>query len=235
MKIVSHHDGETLAKEAARLLEESIHAHSGDGVLVLLSGGSALSVIEYLSPDIFTNGCTVSVVDERYTEEKDHVNFYNASVRLHEKSITVSNAIDTSCIAGESFDEYVKRINAAHREWRQAHPNARIVGLFGIGEDGHTAGIFPATVNEFKQYESMDAFVPVPYGNMHAPYCHRITASLPFIRSISEAVVYVVGDNKRNAVNNFLSDEGHVSSTPARILREIPQVTLCTSVNTLMI
>lgn len=236
MNIVTHHDSVALAKEAAQLLAAHIQTHQSGGVLVLFSGGSALSVVDHLPKTIFGDRCTVSVVDERYTHDTTHHNFYNVIARLKAHTIAVPQTIDTTVQKEESFEEYVKRITAAHTQWHATHPQGKVVALFGIGEDGHTAGIFPAAHTTFiDAYERADAIVPVLEGKAHAPFCERITISLPYIRTISDAVVYVMGENKRAAVQRVYDNEGSLAVTPARVFRELRSATLCTSSTTDMI
>lgn len=230
MNIVTHNDSGLLAKEAARHLAVCIAEHQKDGVLVLFSGGSALSVVDHLPKTIFSGTCTVSVVDERFTHDTTHHNFYTLIARLEANAIAVSQTIDTSVKKEETFEAYVERIAVAHRQWHAAHPQGKLLAVLGIGEDGHTAGIFPAPEGMFTNaYERLETIVPVLEGKEHAPFCERVTASLPYIRTISDTVVYVVGENKRIAVQRVADDEGSLAKTPARVLKELRSVTLYTS------
>ena len=61
------------------------------------------------------------------------------------------------------------------------------IGLFGIGVDGHTAGILP-------KCEALDSLTYV-YG-YHTPSFDRITMTKKAILLLDEAVVFTQGDEK---------------------------------------
>ena len=87
-----------------------------------------------------------------------------------------------------------------------------IVGLFGIGEDGHTAGILP---------NSPAACLP-PYGETYAtgfkssPFT-RITIAPAFFNHINLATVWAGGEAKKPALKALFT-EGSAEEVPARYL-----------------
>lgn len=106
----------------------------------------------------------------------------------------------------------------------------------GIGTDGHTAGVLPFPDNEeFFRSTFLDteqfavAYTVSPDTN---PHTERITTSLVYLASyVSGAVLFAKGGDKRAALSALCAETGSLAATPARILRELPRVTLCTDVH----
>lgn len=93
------------------------------------------------------------------------------------------------------------------------------IGLFGIGADGHTAGLLPhcplLMVN--------DRFV----GHFAAQDFQRISVTPALITALDEVVVYAVGEAKKTAVRQFLAD-GPIEDVPARLLKTAKNLTVYT-------
>lgn len=70
--------------------------------------------------------------------------------------------------------------------------------MLGVGEDGHTASLFPET-NALKV---KDAFVVSTF--VEKMKTHRITFTFPLINHSRHAVVYAFGDNKAEIVERIL-------------------------------
>ena len=66
--------------------------------------------------------------------------------------------------------------------------------LFGLGEDGHTASLFPGHVVD----NSADA---VPVFNSPKPPAERVTMSQNRLNNTKEAIFLVTGAGKQDAVN----------------------------------
>jgi 6-phosphogluconolactonase len=70
--------------------------------------------------------------------------------------------------------------------------------LFGLGEDGHTASLFPNHVVD----NSADV---VPVFNSPKPPAERVTMSQNRLNNTHEALFLVTGSGKQEAVNNWRS------------------------------
>lgn len=92
--------------------------------------------------------------------------------------------------------------------------------LLGLGEDGHTASLFPRTValSEAKRWA-------VPNTAPVAPFA-RVTLTAPCINR-SRAILFLVsGAKKTTALRKLLSPTGDALETPARLIRAIEGETL---------
>jgi 6-phosphogluconolactonase/glucosamine-6-phosphate isomerase/deaminase len=90
------------------------------------------------------------------------------------------------------------------------------IGLFGVGADGHTAGILPSS-------PAVDT-AKFAIGYESSPY-RRITITPIAISKLDEAVVYMVGEAKRPILDQ-LDDFIPIMQQPAQALKVIPQVTI---------
>jgi 6-phosphogluconolactonase len=87
--------------------------------------------------------------------------------------------------------------------------------VLGIGEDGHTASLFPgeATVEITDRY-----CAPVPAATGREA---RLTLTAPVIENAWVAFVLAVGKNKSQALERVWSTSGRLRDTPARVVRGI--------------
>ena len=72
--------------------------------------------------------------------------------------------------------------------------------LLGIGEDGHTASLFPGL--EWQCDEASDSVIPVY--NAPKPPPERISLSCATLQNCQQLLVLVTGESKRNTVHQWL-------------------------------
>jgi 6-phosphogluconolactonase len=86
--------------------------------------------------------------------------------------------------------------------------------VLGVGDDGHTASLFPGdpTVDVT---DRLVAAVPARPGREA-----RLTLTRPVIESARHVLVLVVGAGKRQALSRAWAPEGDVHETPSRIIRD---------------
>jgi 6-phosphogluconolactonase len=86
--------------------------------------------------------------------------------------------------------------------------------LLGIGDDGHTASLFPGT-DALQERERLVVANYVPQQESM-----RITMTVPVIISARRIAVLVTGSNKAEAVGRALEGTYNLDETPSQILRE---------------
>jgi 6-phosphogluconolactonase len=86
--------------------------------------------------------------------------------------------------------------------------------LLGIGDDGHTASLFPGTV-ALNERERLVVANFVPQQN-----AMRITMTIPVLINARHVLVLVTGSNKADAVWRAIEGEENLNETPSQILRE---------------
>lgn len=213
------------AKEAAEKLQGLI----GDQTLLFLSGGSAFKVLEYLEPK---GGLTISMIDERFSMDPKINNFSKLEQtdffdRAIENQVSI---IGTRIHKGESLPKAVINFESQIRRWKTEFPKGRVVALLGLGEDGHTAGILPMPESSrlFK-----DLFLdPEWVASYEAKDYLRFTVTLSFIQEeVDGVVVYVQGENKREALELIQDKSKELHEVPGRIFEKLENVVVCTDQN----
>lgn len=213
-------------KAAARSLEEHMKNSSGK-ILLLLSGGSAARVLDYLTiPDpAYT---TIGLVDERYSiDPKDH------NIQAIHEHESIQKAQDGGAhmisILNKNFEmqECAEAYNKKLQEWKARNPHGKIIALMGIGEDGHTAGILPHPEHAllFSSLFEQASWVAGYDAGQKSRHTLRITVTNTFLRDcVDVAVVYVVGQNKKESLAHLMVPFGTLTYTPARIFLEMQHV-----------
>jgi len=86
--------------------------------------------------------------------------------------------------------------------------------VLGVGDDGHTASLFPGEPT----VDIRDRFVAVV--PMRGAREARMTLTVPLIQNARTVLVLAVGVAKAPALQRVWADSGDVHVTPARIIRE---------------
>ncbi len=109
----------------------------------------------------------------------------------------------------QAAEEYEREIKSAFG----GHPLRFDLIILGVGEDGHTASLFPGS----PEVEEAHALVrPVPALNQKLP---RITLTLPGINSAREIIFLAAGRNKAGIVQRVLNAPGPLKELPATLVQ----------------
>ncbi len=135
--------------------------------------------------------------------------------------------IDTLTLVDDTIDTLAARFEEGLAAWRTEHPSGIIVGLFGMGDDGHTAGIFPMPedLEAFADCFQSDRLVVGYRAPETATIPLRVTVTLTGIRSFACGFAYVCGGQKRDNLYELRYDASpplHI--LPAGIWRDLPSV-----------
>lgn len=204
-------------------------------VLILLSGGSAAPVGAAICRDLEHSlsgdesaypvpaECMVTLVDERFGpagHPDSNWNFFTLKDLPWKQLIPVpvltatDNNPDLFLETVRKFDGFLSWAVTRHTQGRLF-----IAAVFGIGEDGHTAGILPDSPASLLSTSS-----PLyATGYHHAPYS-RITMTPSFFPSIDLAMVWASGTNKRKPLESLLADSSY-ERMPAQLLK-LPRETI---------
>lgn len=207
------------AEAAGEAINEFLKLQEKNSILMLISGGSALQVTDYIDPDLIAENLTLSVVDERFSADPEVNNFaqiQNTSFYEFAKTKDIS-FIGTLPRPGETLSQISQRFEKALRTWTEENPFGKIISIFGMGEDGHTAGIFPLPGNEarFRQlFFSENWVVGYDNGGQKLPR-ERFTTTFSFFEKIDRGIIFVSGKQKQPALKKILKKLGKECELPA--------------------
>ena len=189
------------------------HLANGEHVLWLVSGGSNIQIstgiMQRLSPSLTVN-LSILLADERFGAA-GHADSNGTQLLLagfNHKQATVLPVL----VGVSSLEDSLSRYETIAR---QALSDADyVIGQFGIGPDGHIAGILPNS----PAVDSADfaaAYQSDPY--------LRLTLTARALKHLSVAYVFAYGDNKHAALEQLRDTTVSYAEQPAQILKELPE------------
>ncbi|MEI7463029.1 MAG: 6-phosphogluconolactonase [Candidatus Taylorbacteria bacterium] len=196
---------------------------NGEKVLWLVCGGSNIPIsVEVLNlvkrrlqekPSINLKNLTVSLTDERYGS----INHPDSNWRqLTDNDFDFDAVTSIPVLYGKSFDETTKLYGMNMRDaWSN---NSVHIGQFGIGIDGHIAGVLPRTTGVSS---------PGTIASYDAGKFRRLTITLATIEKLDVAYVFAYGQSKKPALENLQTDLID-EIEPAQVLKRVKDVELFT-------
>jgi 6-phosphogluconolactonase len=220
--LIATPDAESVAREAAvriaRGLRDAIVAR-GSASIALSGGNTPRDAYGLLAMDTSVDWTKVDVlwVDERAVQPSDdRSNFLHAKEMLLDPAHVPASRVhrmpaDAQDLAAAARD-YERIVRATVVTGDRGVP-AFDVMVLGIGDDGHTASLFPGdpTVDIV---DRLVVSVPAK-GEREA----RLTLTAPVIEASHAIIVMAVGKGKNGPLERAWLVEGSTRDTPARIIR----------------
>ena len=204
----------TDASEGTALLQSTIisHLQTDKKVLWMVPGGSniplSVAVMQAI-PTELTKNLTVTLTDERYGSiDHPDSNWF----QLYQAGWPQSEAVQIPVLYEDlSLPETTERFS--DQLGQLLGDNEFIVGQYGMGSDGHIAGVLPHS--------------PAVQATSHAASYEtesytRITSTLKTIAACNVAFLFAFGNEKRTALTNLQSDLPLIEQ-PAQVLKQIPE------------
>lgn len=214
MKYIYSLDTEAVTDYLATTI--SSHLESGQRVLWILSGGSGGKVCAAVSKRLTSplDNLVTTLSDERYVALGDADENWQ---QLIDDGFSVPGATTYRPIQGKDRQTTANDLG----DWLEqayAHTDYKI-GLFGIGTDGHTAGIKPGTSAVQATGWATDFT-----GNDF----ERITMTLDAVKQLDEIVVQAMGTDKTAILKQLLHETINPKVQPAQVLKSVMKSTLFT-------
>ena len=218
-----YRDSDQLAAKAAlavaRAASERIR-HRGRFTLVLAGGSTPRKAYQLLAAGEGENSIDWSRVflffgDERHVPHDDERSNYHM---VHKALLAVAPiavdqvlAVDTSlATASESASDYSDQVARFFAQTPGTLPIFDMI-LLGLGDDGHTASLFPGAtalaVDDGIATWSPPGVLPPPVD--------RITLTYPVLNAAREVLFLVAGANKAAALRDVLSGKTNPAQRPA--------------------
>jgi 6-phosphogluconolactonase/glucosamine-6-phosphate isomerase/deaminase len=201
------------------------HLGAGERVLWLVSGGSAVTVAADVARRLRGHqleGLVASLTDERFGPVGHPDSNW---AQLAAAGFVLPGATLLPVLTPGATLESTAATFGRTLEARLAAADFSL-GFFGIGPDGHTAGILPhspaVTARSFAiGYDARHLPPPAP-GD---PTFKRVTMTAPAIARLREAVVYAVGKAKWPVLDE-LAREVPLADQPAQVLKSVRTLTI---------
>jgi len=205
-------DAETLGQVAAERMASAIAAAvaaRGRCDLALAGGATPKRAYEALAAaPLPWRSVHVWFGDERCVPPDDEASNYRlARIALLDR-VTIPPA-NVHRMRGEETDR-----DAAALAYERELPAALDLLLLGMGQDGHTASLFPGSDALREERRRVVAVV----GQKPPP--HRLTITPPVVRAARELLVLAAGADKAAAARRALQEEVDPIDCPARLLRD---------------
>ena len=206
-------NGEAVARSAATAFWEVIASSASDRIAVCLSGGATpkrlYEVLQEDSSRIPWDRIHWFWGDERFvpiTDEHSNAGMtWRALLAYAPQPLHTAHFMALPTKAAEQsaflYEEELKRYYDAD-ELDPARPLFDLV-LMGLGEDGHTASLFPGSpaLDERKRWVTSVENAGQP------PFVSRVTLTFPALESTREMLFLVSGTAKRSALARVLAGE----------------------------
>lgn len=235
-KIVTETSQGAAAAAAGEELTQLLKSHAENPALLLLSGGSALQILDYVGTMGLNENLTVGMVDERFSLNNKINNFAQLQkTEFYQQALSQDvNFFGSLPRPNEKAQELSSRMEKNLLNWKNENPNGKILATFGMGTDGHTAGIFPMPEHPelFKKLFQNENWVAFYEASGKTEFPSRITATLTFFEKIDEALVFATGQEKQEPLNKVLENKNKIFELPALGWSKIKNVKIFTDIKT---
>lgn len=210
---------QTDQNELARALSDKIKAalQNDNRVIWLVPGGSNIRLSAAAMKQISeqeSERLTIMQTDERYGP-LDHPD--SNWRQLREAGFATKQARTVPVLTAENNSLAATAANYAAQIEKEFAMADYIIGQFGMGADGHIAGMLPGSpaAKSDKLFTGYDA------GQFQ-----RLTMTLPAIRRIAAAYAFIFGAEKQPALDNLHTKALPLVEQPAQILKQVPSASI---------
>lgn len=215
MEIKNTVNKEEIAQLVANRIIELLN--NNQKVFWFVTGGSSIEIISKASIKINQQphkNLTIALTDERYGQvNHENSNWYS----LIKNNFNLKEANIIQVLKDKNRQETAKDFNEELKKYLT--DDTYKIGFFGVGKDGHTAGILPNSVAVNSSELACDYSTEV---------FERITITPKTIELLDEAIVYMQGEEKWPVVKDLLEKNISIEEQPAQILKKLTKLTIFT-------
>ncbi len=208
------------ADEIAQLLSDAIDAR-GKASLLVSGGRTPLPLFQSLcQADIAWDKVDVSLVDERWVDEQDDA----SNTKLVKKNLLVAKASAARFVDMKSAESDAADAVSACEARLATMSQPFDVLILGMGEDGHTASLFPCSEQLQAGLDMNSGKVCIATQPTTAPH-QRMSLTLPAIVASRNIFLHLTGEKKREVLKDALAN-GSATEKPIVAVVNAATVTL---------
>jgi 6-phosphogluconolactonase len=219
--LIATQDAAQAAHEACARITKSIHdaiRDRGTATIALSGGSSPLDAYRFLAKATLDwNKVHVYWVDERAVPPVHERSNYGQAKKALLDPAGIPEA-NIHRMRGEASDlataaaDYEAELRETVKAKLGGLPSLDVL-VMGIGDDGHTASLFPGDRTMFVT-DKLVAAVPAT-----ADREARLTLTTPMLENARSSVVIVLGKAKHPALERIWAASGELDETPGRVIR----------------
>ena len=191
-----------------------------DRVQIALSGGSTPSAVYQLlsKADIDWNCVDIFLGDERWVDPQDQ----SSNALMLRKTLLSNSPGSQACfheVPTTQFPNPYQSVDYLEQLLKQkcvGSPPVFDLMLLGLGEDGHTASLFPYS----DSLKVFDRWVTLGNGKGH----DRITLTSPVLSAAKNVVFLVSGSSKQIALKRLIDPSEPSNRTPAKLVQPVNEI-----------
>ncbi|OEY71030.1 6-phosphogluconolactonase [Rheinheimera salexigens] len=206
------------AAQLVEILQQAI-SQRGEAILVVSGGRTPQALFQQLSQaDLAWDKVTITLADDRWLADDQA----DSNERLVKASLLQNRA------ANAKFISLYAKADSAFTGVTAVLPRIAVLPTFdavilGMGEDGHTASLFPCS-EQINEGLAEDAPAVLAVKPSTAPY-ERISLSKSRLENTRHLFLHLVGAGKKTVLDQAMADND-VKSMPIRAFLQHPQLTV---------
>jgi 6-phosphogluconolactonase len=188
---------DSLADELLKVLTESIEKY-GNATLLLSGGSTPKGLFKKLSERKFPwKNITIGLVDERFVNNSSEY----SNEKLIRETLLQNEAKEATFIpmVYDDLDE-INNLELAQKAYEKLERLDAVI--LGMGDDGHTASIFPNDTESEIAVNTQELIVSTKAPNFPT---NRITCSLKFLQGAKRTFLFFTGENKLKVLNESVA------------------------------
>jgi len=211
-----------LSKTAAELFAQAAREavrENGRFTVALTGGSSPVQLYTLLTQKPYVNQIPWEKLfvfwgDERWVPlTDDRSNYKMALDTLLSKVPVLPSQIYPMWSKEASPEEFAQQYeNQLHQQFNNSAPQFDLI-LLGMGDDGHTASLFPGT----SVLEEKDKWVQAYF--LEPQQMHRITLTAPLINQAKKILFLTYGEKKAHALYEVLEGERNPTKYPSQLIQ----------------
>ena len=190
------------ARKIIKLLRDGIE-ENGRASLVVSGGKTPAELFNAVSKgNIEWDKVDISLADERWVANTDDA----SNEKMLRSKLLINNAANANFVALKTPHDNAEEAVLTCTENLQKMQLPFDVLILGMGEDGHTASLFPCSeqIAQGLDLESGNAYIAVKPTS--APN-QRMSLTLPAILNSNQIFLHVTGEKKKGVINTVLADD----------------------------
>ncbi|WP_299080770.1 6-phosphogluconolactonase [uncultured Paraglaciecola sp.] len=198
----TEHLNAAFARKITKLLRDSIE-ENGRASLVVSGGRTPADLFNALSKsNLEWNKVDISLADERWVDNSDDA----SNEKMLRSKLLINNAANAHFVPLKTHHDNAEDAVLSCTENLQKMSRPFDVLILGMGEDGHTASLFPCSeqIAQGLDLDSGDAYIAVQPTT--APN-QRMSLTLPAILNSNQIFLHLTGESKKQVLDTVLADD----------------------------